>query len=153
MDKKTIKKVAKEYALDVLGKKEFKKNPIAAKSVAYDFKAGVKWLLSIAEEKKRDIVAEIGVAYVEWADNYFINERLNIETNEKEAYEACRAYNLSLINISKASFRYKLTAYCEVKGYKLNPEAKTGVDGRIVKKVQGVLTEYIFLDTKNIETR
>lgn len=83
--------------------------------------------------KKRNLAAEIGPAFMDWADEYFTPERMNTMIIKKEAIEHLHASSKYLSGISVNLFKTRITQYCELKGYIFNPKEEQGKDGRVIK--------------------
>ena len=71
--------------------------------------------------RKRNLVAEMGPVFMGWAEEY-IDPKLNEFFVRKTAYEHMKAYNKNLSGYSPHMFSTRVKQYCELKGYKLNPE-------------------------------
>ena len=99
--------------------------------------------------RKRNILQEIGTLK-EWADDYFVDANLDELISKKDALEAFRSSNKNVAGTSAQIFISRLKQYCELMGYELNPsEFISTKDNRIIKKIQGVTTEMIFIRTTN----
>ena len=102
--------------------------------------------------KKRNLITEMGPVFLEWAEGYFDDTRLNNYVIKKEAYESIKFYNASMKTISATSFKKKLNQFCELKGYVLNPTDKlTTADGRIMRSLNSISHEVIYIAASDIE--
>jgi hypothetical protein len=96
--------------------------------------------------KKRNLITEMGPVFLEWAEGYFDESRINDYVVKKDAYENLKIYNSSMKTISATNFKNKLKQFCELKGYVLNPADKlTTADGRIMRSLNSISTEMIFI--------
>ena len=66
--------------------------------------------------KKNNLKAIIGNTFLEWAEDYFDEERLNIEINKKELVDNCKA-SCGHIKLTNAKIQTKLEQFCTLKGY------------------------------------
>ena len=99
--------------------------------------------------KKRNLMSEIGKVFLEWAEEYFIELRLDVDIDKKEAHTALVNYNVSMKSTSSTAFKYKMKQFCELKGWVLNPADKlTTSDGRIMRSFNGQTTEMLYISTK-----
>lgn len=104
--------------------------------------------------KKRNLLTEMGVVFLEWAEDYFFDERLNKEVPKLEAFEALKAYNASMKNISVTAFKRQIMRFCEYKGYTFNPKELINTkDGRITQSILGKATEMIYLKSENSDVK
>lgn len=100
--------------------------------------------------KKRNLLTEMGVVFLEWAEEFFA-EKLNQEVPKVEAFEALKAYNASMKNISVTAFKRQVMRFCEYKGYVFNPKDLINTkDGRILQSVSGKATEMIYLKSEQL---
>lgn len=102
--------------------------------------------------KKRNLITEMGPVFLEWAEGYFSENRLNDYVIKKDAHKDLTDYNTSMKNISATLFKKKLEQFCELKGFVLNPKDKlTTKDGRIIQSQMGVSYEAIYIAASEIE--
>lgn len=95
--------------------------------------------------KKRNLITEMGVLFLEWAEDFFL-DRTNQKIIRKEAFESMQAYSGKLRDVSKILFKKRLQQFCDYKGYILNPkEMLTTKDGRITEVINGLTTEMLYL--------
>lgn len=100
--------------------------------------------------KKRNLMSEIGKVFLEWAEEYFDELKLDVDFNKKEAYNSMLAHNASLKNTSVTLFKHRVGQFCELKGWKLNPQDKlTTADGRIMRVYNGLSTEMLYISTES----
>ena len=101
-----------------------------------------------------NLKASIGDSFELWADEYFLEDKLNTYISKKDAYEDCRR-TLPLMK-SPHAFKQKLQSYCKLKGLVFNPkELQTSKDGRIIQKAyintpdgqKATTIEHIYLQT------
>ncbi len=113
----------------------------------------VKFYLSVNEKINppmekvmlRNLQSEMGVSFMEWADDYFV-DKLNVEFNKKEAFENLRTSQNSLRNTSRNKFVKKLKAWCKFNGYRFMPEERVDSAGRIQKPNEsGKREDYLFI--------
>lgn len=71
--------------------------------------------------RKRNLIAEIGVVFLEWAEDYFQGNNIDNMVCRKVAYENLKNYNKTMQNISSTAFKKKVQQFCELKGYIFNP--------------------------------
>lgn len=71
--------------------------------------------------RKRNLIAEIGVVFLEWAEDYFQDNNIDNMVCRKVAYEHLKNYNKTMQNISSTAFKKKVQQFCELKGYIFNP--------------------------------
>lgn len=108
------------------------------------------------------IKASMGDNFMEWADGYFLDDKLNTNLNKKDVYEDYKRV-MGRMHTTAQRFRKNLENYCKYKGYELNPKEKCGVDGRILineyistetgMKRRSVECIYIETKTTNVETQ
>ena len=83
-----------------------------------------------------------------------ILEIINKEVLKLEAFEALKAYNASMKNISVTAFKRQVMRFCEYKGYIFNPKDLINTkDGRITQSLSGKATEMIYLKSENSEVK
>lgn len=118
------------------------------------------------EVEKRNLLSEMGPAFHEWADIYFINDeeskvkRLNEFVSKVPAFEDYRKSTSSRWTSQK--FMKAMKSWCKYYGYVLNPKDLRNDKNRIMKRmpVPGLQTlesmEVLFIqtgdDSANIET-
>lgn len=71
--------------------------------------------------RKRNLITEMGVIFIEWANSYFAEHMLNIKIRKEDALNSFLNYNPSVKNTSSTAFKKKVEMYCEYNGYTLNP--------------------------------
>lgn len=115
--------------------------------------------------QKRNLLAEIGVSFMDWADRYF-----EISYNESGTHFGqlfvkdllltdCQQNVPNLRSISSHSFKKKLKAWCKYNGHIFNPETYPSCsytytkDGRIMKKENSVTKEYILIEHKDFSLK
>lgn len=106
------------------------------------------------EIKKRNLIAEMGTVFKEWADDYF-RERLNVFVPKKEAFEHMKAYSPKhLGGLSSTLFKTRVKQFCDLHGYKFNPDLETETKdkhGRFMKWHNAESTEHFYLQTTATE--
>ena len=99
--------------------------------------------------KEEDMISEIGETFLQWAQSYFIEERLNIEISKPIIYTAYINYSPYAKNTSGVAFKNKLKLFCQLKGWDLNPQKKcNNPDGRIIRSFEGRAEEFFYIATK-----
>lgn len=112
--------------------------------------------------QKRNLLSEMGVSFLDWADRYFeipFNEsgtRFGQLFVKDLLLEDCTKNTQSLKQITSNSFKKKLKAWCKYHGHIFNPETHPGAsytytkEGRIMKKDSlGVTKEYILIQHRD----
>lgn len=96
----------------------------------------------------RNMLAEMGQAFKDWADAYFDLQGENIDTMVpkedalKNFIEKTNTKGWSTNKFTKA-----LIAWCRFYGYKFNPKAMQNSQKRISRKVDGVTKDMIYIQT------
>lgn len=104
--------------------------------------------------RKRNLIAEIGVVFLEWAEDYFQGDNLDTLICKKIAYEHLKNYNKSVQSTSSTAFKRKLEQFCELKGYVFNPPDKITdkTNNRIMAWYEGKTEEHFYIQKlKEIE--
>ena len=97
--------------------------------------------------KKNNLKAIIGNTFLEWAEDYFDEERLNIEINKKELMDNCKA-SCGHIKLNNGKIQTKLEQFCTLKGYLFSGTIKkTEYIGQTRTTVQ-----YLCVSTPNTPT-
>lgn len=97
------------------------------------------------EIKKRNLIAEMGTVFKDWAEDYF-REKLNENVPKKEAHENMKAYSPKhLGGVSISLFKTRIRQFCELNNYEFNPKEFVGKDGRIMGWHNGSSTEMVYL--------
>lgn len=117
--------------------------------------------LSLAEESikiqppmdnimKRKYKADMGANFEDWANTYFAEdgENLNRFLSREEAFDAYKKFS-GLNKCSMQKFTKALKGFAKLCPYidELNPDEYQNSSGRIIRKVNGVSVEMIFLKT------
>jgi hypothetical protein len=99
----------------------------------------------------RNLLAEMGMAFKDWADVYFSPESSRIDTEivKDEAFDDC----LKIVKNNKWTankFKKALVAWCKFNHFKLNPKHLCTDDKgkRIIRKIDNVTKEMIYVETK-----
>lgn len=107
---------------------------------------------------QRTLVRAMGQDFFDWAEDWFIDERLNTYVDQDEAIEAyCKS--IAAVNqrfVKPAKFKEQMKLWCQYhqdEGYLFNPEsiftnASDLKHQRIHKKVNGADHYYFYVDTK-----
>lgn len=107
------------------------------------------------EIKKRNLIAEMGTVFKEWAEEYF-REKMNSYVPKNEAFEAMKAYSPKhLGGLSATLFKTRVKQFCELNGYKFNPDMpdqKKDENGRFMRWHNAKPTEHIYLQLTEQET-
>ncbi|EKB56573.1 primase-helicase family protein [Bergeyella zoohelcum] len=98
--------------------------------------------------RKRNLIAEIGVVFLEWAEDYFQNENVDNMVCRKVAYEHLKNYNKTMQNISSTAFKKKVQQFCELKGYIFNPADRVTdkSNHRIMAWHEGKTEEHFYIE-------
>ena len=95
--------------------------------------------------RKRNLQTEIGVTFLDWADEFFKDENINQAVCRREMLDNLKNSHSSMRQISPTSFKHKLKQYCELRGYIFNPkEQLTDKAGKRIMKWAGGKTEEHF---------
>jgi hypothetical protein len=96
--------------------------------------------------RKRNLMAEMGDAFRNWASVYFSkdNNKLDIHISRPEAYED---YKKSGGKKSSNSFKKSVKAFCKFNNYIFNPVDEGVKDGRIIQTIDGKTQECFFIKT------
>ncbi len=104
------------------------------------------------EIKKRNLIAEMGATFKDWAEEYF-RDRLNVFVPKLEAYENMKAYSIKhLSGISGTLFKARVKQFCELNGYTFNPKEFQKKDGRIMEWHNAATVEMLYLQTAETTT-
>ena len=107
---------------------------------------------------QRTLVRAMGQDFFDWAEDWFIDERLNTYVDQDEAIEAyCKS--IAAVNqrfVKPAKFKEQMKLWCQYhadEGYVFNPDsiftnASDLKHQRIHKKVNGADHYYFYVDTK-----
>ena len=126
----------------------------------------IKFYLSVPSPQKvnppmgnvtlRNLLAEMGQAFKDWADAYFaidengdgekVNDMVSKEEALKDFMEKTNTRGWTTNKFTKA-----LKAFCRFYGYGYNPKAFRNSQGRISKKVDGVTKDMVYVQTKTID--
>ena len=102
----------------------------------------------------RNLLAEMGQSFKDWADAYF---DIDQETKEGDGVNTLIAKEDALNDFIKKTntkgwttnkFSKALRAFCRFYGYKYNPKAFCNAQGRISRKVDGTTKDMIYIQTK-----
>lgn len=102
----------------------------------------------------RNLLAEMGQSFKDWADAYF---DIDQETKEGDAVNKLIAKEDALNDFIKKTntkgwttnkFSKALRAFCRFYGYKYNPKAFCNAQGRISRKVDGTTKDMIYIQTQ-----
>jgi hypothetical protein len=85
---------------------------------------------------KRNLLAQMGQAFNDWAYGYFSPEgdRLDKFFVREEAYKCFNTVNKG--EITAQAFRDKMRSFCQFNHYRLNPKGYQDKNGKIIKKVE-----------------
>lgn len=78
------------------------------------------------------IKASMGDNFMEWAESYFLEDKLNTELNKKEVFDDYKKF-MGKTHTTAQRFRKSLENYCKLNNYVFNPVSKQGSDGRILR--------------------
>lgn len=97
--------------------------------------------------RKRNLIAEIGVLFLEWAEEYFQGENLDNEICRRIAYENMKSYNPQNSKTSSTLFKKKVEQFCELKDYVFNPSDRITdkANSRIMKWFEGKSEEHFYI--------
>lgn len=95
----------------------------------------------------RNIMAEMGISFYEWANDYFMAENLNADVIKNVAYEDLKTKKANLKNLTSTDFKKRLEHYCELNGYTFNPAEMINDknNNRITKYLHGKTQEVIYI--------
>lgn len=84
---------------------------------------------------QRNLISIMTEPFLEWADVYFCDENDSLDRHvvKQDAFDDYKKY--AKVNWSMQKFTKAMKAYCELKGYLLDPDEYKNTEGRIVKKV------------------
>lgn len=94
--------------------------------------------------RKRNLLAEMGILFNEWAMDYFTEDRLNVELVKEYAFKDFKEKKNIKDNYSSQLFKEKVSKFCELNGYVFNPSEMLR-DGRIMRKIAGETKEIIYI--------
>jgi hypothetical protein len=102
---------------------------------------------------KRTLQAEMGEAFMGWADGFFGSigddnqlKYLNHEFSKEDAFDDfVKSTKVSKWTTNK--FKKCVKAYCKLNGWVMNPKEMENSPGRIVKTLNGKSQEVIYIDT------
>lgn len=108
--------------------------------------------------RRRTLVKAMTEDFMEWANAYFTEDRLNVLVCRDDALKNCRESlnRKSADFLTPADFKKKLRHFCNYNGWVLNPDRmlrnKSDRDNnRILKKENGYNVEYFFIDTGELD--
>ena len=93
---------------------------------------------------KRNMITEMTELLKNWADEYFANDKLNIELRKMEVFEDFVKMT-SLKKWSSIIFWRRLKVWCKYHDYEFNPEEQGSKNGKIVRKFNGKATDFIYI--------
>jgi hypothetical protein len=98
---------------------------------------------------KRNLMAEMGDAFRNWASVYLSEEAGRLDTlfSRPDAFDDYK--KVSGGKKSANSFKKAIKAYCKFNGYVLNPKELEPKDGRIIKRLEGKTQECFYIKTKD----
>jgi hypothetical protein len=107
---------------------------------------------------KRSLQAEMGDAFMGWAEAFFASREtaLDLEEGEFKYLDNYFSKEMAFDEFTKATkqgkwtttkFKKALKAYCQLHGYVLNPKDLHTAPGRIVQKIDNKSTEVIYIRT------
>jgi hypothetical protein len=101
---------------------------------------------------KRTLIAEMGSAFQGWADTYFSPEsdRLDKLVSKKDAFKSFVEENK--VGWTSQKFTKAMKAWCRFHHYTFDPTPLQNASGRIIRKIDNVATEMIYVQTKAILT-
>ena len=84
---------------------------------------------------RRNLMAVMGQTFYDWAKTYFseIGDKLDVFFPREEAYKDF-VFKNNPQKFTAQSFKAKLTAFCRLEGYILNPKKFQGKNGNIIQK-------------------
>lgn len=101
-------------------------------------------------KRKRELLSDIGLAYYDWAQEFFSREKLNTVITIRSMLDDYNDNPDVFKHITTMGFKIKLKKYCELKGFKLNPDKYINSTGeRIIQKDRstGSFVECVFIKT------
>jgi hypothetical protein len=100
---------------------------------------------------KRKLKSIMGDSFHAWADVYFSrdNNKLDYELVRDEVQDECLKKN-NLGRWTPQRFMKALKAWCQFHGYVLNPMALHTTEGRIIRRIENISREMLYVDTKGL---
>lgn len=112
----------------------------------------------MAEIIKRTLLKSMSDDFVDWAQDYFTDMRLNTYIDENEAHNSCRESmsKRSADFLSRNKFRNKLQDFCRYQGWEFNPRSlmtseSDRKNNRIHRKVNNVDVYYFYIRTPDVK--
>jgi hypothetical protein len=103
----------------------------------------------------RNLLAEMGQAFKDWADSYFYiddkreGDNVNVLVAKEDALnDFIKKTNTKGWTTNK--FTKALRAFCRFYGYKFNPKSFCNAQGRISRKVDGTTKDMIYIQTNQV---
>ena len=103
------------------------------------------------ELKKRNVLAEIGPSFLEWAEDYF-KDRMDSFIVKNEAFENYREFRKTQNTITVNNFKRKIKLFCELKNFEYNPDMEDypkDEHNRFLSHKGGKVHELIYLKQNN----
>lgn len=100
--------------------------------------------------EKRNLMTQIGQGFLDWANEYFINEnKLNVQISKEEVFHDCKQNipQSSAKFLTPTSFKKKIQLYCKYKDWTFNPKESCNNGDRIMVKVGDGNQEFFYIDT------
>ncbi|MEI7486436.1 MAG: hypothetical protein WCJ72_03325 [Chryseobacterium sp.] len=102
----------------------------------------LKWFLTYLDYKlEKEFNNVQGLIFVNWAEQYFNENTLNIEIPKNTMLGDLWDYNPLINFLSSSSFKKKLKWFCELKGLHYDPKE------RIIRNISGKTTEMILVQS------
>jgi len=122
---------------------------LMAQCVQFYLSYGKKYNPPMDNVNKRNLMAEMGDAFRNWAGVYFSEEnaKLDVAFRRDQAFESYKKVGKKSAN----GFKKSVEAFCKYKEYIFNPpEIEKSADGRIVERIAGEgAKEMFYIKTKN----
>lgn len=103
--------------------------------------------------RKRNLLADMGDKFIEWADEYF-EGKLNDFIPKKTAHESLKASSKLFSEMNANLFKVRIMQYAEFKNYKFNPDLeirKKDKEGRFMISVDNKVSEHFYLQHIEVE--
>lgn len=98
---------------------------------------------------KRNLLQKMGDAFKSWADVY-LEGNLDVEILRVDAYEDFKE-KTKLNKWSMQRFITAIKTFCSYENYTYNPKSVADNEGRILKKVEGKMLEYMFIKSNHMD--
>lgn len=103
----------------------------------------------LANVNKRNLKNIMGDGFQHWADVYFCEENKHLDelVPRQKAYDSC-IKELNMKQLTAQGFMKKINAWCQFNDYTLNPKALQNKSGRVIRKLDGLTMEMLYIQTR-----